>query len=311
MIELVITLGVVALLASVAITQYSSYADQGRRTSVRQDLDTIRTAIAIEQTTTRRPYLRKLPPPHLLKSRRAGAGESTFVDPFGNPYTVDPQQCIVYSWGQNCEDEQGEGDDIALDYETVGTSAHFPAPKNLRALAGGPPVVLTWTAVVWPQGIKGYLVERRNQGQTDWQTLSLDPVAPEEFPRYSDPAPSTNGPALYRVKTVQKTTGNTSPPSSQVGWVQTQSAAPTLEISPTDPSASPGEPIRFEISARSFGAALTTLKFGPEEFPLDGSTANLQLTRTYNHNTRVRVVVEDSAGNITRGLIIVRIVHNE
>lgn len=215
MVELMLCMGIIALIASVGIVSWTSQSAQAQEEATRQELDAIRRAIELSQTSTHKPWRDVRPPREGLAG---SSGDGPARDRWGGEFRVNPLKHLVYSPGLNGLDELGEGDDIALSYDAI-DRPRLRAPQRLRLTSAGPPVCLAWEPMDLSPPLAGYRVERRSERETTW-TVLLSPasVPPSPTPTYVDTLPITSPTAFYRVVAVGFPGTPDSPPSDQVGW---------------------------------------------------------------------------------------------
>ena len=288
MVELVLAMSIAAAIAAISITYYGDYQDTGQRAAIKQDLDALRRAVELYETQTRRPYRKNVPP--------VGPGinfRGKMTDPWSSPYRIDPDKCIIYSFGPNLTDDGGKIDDIKLEYSSLSTSGPSRPPRQLTVQAPGPPVLLSWQPPSGSPKLAGYRVERRLNDTANWEQINVDFVAPDSAPTFVDSSPGGNL-VYYRVIAVTDG-GSESPPSDQAGWSQSQSSKPQLYVSPRVRTVPQGQTVSFTIRAKSFGSPLKRLRFDNENLDLSGTQVSLtrQLTFDADDDFRVSVIDEE------------------
>ena len=282
-------LTIAAAIASISITYYREYQEDGTRAAIKQDLDALRRTIELYETQTRRAYRKNTPP--------VGVGigyRGKLEDLWGNPYKILPEKCIVYSFGPNGLDDEGTVDDIVLQYSSLASKGPLRAPRQLVAQRVGPPVLLSWQPPSGNPTLQGYRVERRLSDSSVWETISTTCVAAVPAPTFMDSAPGGNL-VYYRVVAIAEDDSE-SPPSDQTGWALSQSSRPQLYISPRVKTVTNGQTVDFNIKLKSFGAPLQRLVFDGEELELNGTEASLtrQVTFTRSRDFEVEVFDEES-----------------
>ena len=289
LVEVILTLTIAAALASISISTYREYQEEGERTAVIQDLDAIKRAVELYETQTHRPYRKATPPV------ASGLGfQGKLSDQWGNPYRISPENSMVYSYGENGIDEGGSGDDISLEINSLDSTPLLEPPRSLSVEDDGSKVRLTWSPPRRGQRPKEYRIERRSGRSSQWQEIAKVPHSPSESPEFADDT-APKGVSYYRITAIDSE-GLESKPSEQAGWAARGNSRPSLFVLPKKVNVKKGESIEFDLRCQSFGSKLDCLEFDGEEIELEGSKAELRLSRAFEVSKSLRIELLDEEG---------------
>ena len=212
LIEVVITVGILALLAGISVVFYGEYASTSKESTTIQNLDTLRRTIEMSEATTRIPCksgsVDKLHHLHF-------SGNS--YDPWGNTYCVSRENKLVYSFGPDQSDNKGDGDDISIKYNGIEGNPTADPPLNLIAKGKPKAIKLIWTPPARNNGLEFYKIEKRLDGKTEWTILTKELLPASETTSWTDTS-SELSMVYYRVTAIYSA-GRESKPSQLAGWV--------------------------------------------------------------------------------------------
>ena len=286
MVEIMMSLGVLALLMSVAVTQYGAMQQEALHKAALAELDAIKNDIQRYQLERRCDYPARTPPPgENLQDRR---------DPWFAPFHVDPARHLIYSCGPDGHDDQGQGDDVATSYDAYAFAELHPALGFRVADHGSDWVELTWQPVRYQPGIQGYNVYRRESaGASDFTTVPLNPalIPDSSEPKYRDEGVQPAKVYYYALEVIARdNTRATSP--SPVGFQIPQAAPPRLTVTPSNLTISAGQTAQFTIIASAYGSPLRQLKFDGQTFDVDAGEKTLVLSHTFTTAGPQRLTAE-------------------
>lgn len=291
MAELVITLGVVALVVSLAITFYSEYKSGALLSATRGDLDVIKKAIQAWQMEHKSSY------PHLDPPVKQSHDGAALVDPWGNPYRVLPHRALAYSFGPDGADDGGGGDDVCLEYVPMAYD-NLRAPEEFRVSRQQEDrVTLSWKPVfVKNDVVEAYELQRRDSLRPQWGITRT--VAGSSLD-WTDEGLSPKKTYYYRLRA--RSAGKALGPwAGPVGYRIVLSSGILLELSPTTGRFLRGTPISFLVAARGSGAALRKVTFDGSEVPIEEGRVQSTLERSFDRLGTQRLVLraEDTLGNV-------------
>lgn len=289
-VELVLTIGIVALIASISITIYSAYRAGALVSATRGDLDAIGKAVESWQMRNKAAFPHVDPP---VSQDREGKAP---VDPWGNPYRVDPQRGLIYSFGPDGEDQEGGGDDVTRSYPRL---AHdrLRAPEELKVIRQeADRVTLGWRPVLYTGGtVIAYDVQRRDSTAPQW--VALPGVAGTSL-THTDEGLSDRRTYYYRVRA--RTAETEGPWAGPLGYRIVSSSGVVAELSPLEGSCPEGTEMEFRIAVRGSGAALRKVSFDGEELPIEEGRVDRVVRRRFDRARQEILVLraEDTMGNV-------------
>lgn len=276
MVEIMVAMGVLTLLLTLAVTHYGEMQADAQHKAALAELDAVRTDIHRYQIERRCEYTARTPPPgENLQDRR---------DPWFAPFRVDPARHLIWSIGPNGQDEQGQGDDISTPYDAYAFSELHP-PQNFRAADHGPDwVELTWQTVRFQGGIQGYNIFRRaSVASSDFTTVPINPsLLPDSSePKYRDVGLETGKVYYYALEVLGRDGTRVTAPAP-VGFQIPLTAPPRLTVTPATVTAAPGQAVQFTLVAAGYGSPVRQIKFDGKTYDVNASTKTLVVSRTWN-----------------------------
>ena len=211
MVEVVITVGIIAILAGISVVAYGEYASSSKESTTLQNLDTLRRTIEVYEARTRQPCRSG----SVDKLRHLNfSGDS--IDPWGNTYHVNRGNKVVYSFGPNQSDDKGDGDDVALKYNGIEGNPTADPPLNLTAKGKSKAIQLTWTPPARSEGLEFYKIERRFDGKSEGSIVTEELLPASKSTSWEDTS-SESSMIYYRVIAIYSE-GIESRPSALAGW---------------------------------------------------------------------------------------------
>lgn len=195
-VEIVIGMTIMSVLVGVTVSTYSDSAQRAREQIALDEARSISSAIQRWQLENQRPYPfdNVLPlVPRFLK--RVGQ------DPWGSQYGINPANRVVYSFGPDGLDDQGEGDDVGFFFDTSGDVAPGP-PQNLVVVRQGSDIRVTFqepTREADGSELGGDLATYRVyiRSATSTQVLTFADIAKASYTAAGQPYPATDIQSLY------------------------------------------------------------------------------------------------------------------
>jgi type II secretory pathway pseudopilin PulG len=277
MIEVMMALVIVLLLVSLSVVHYESMTDEAQEHAARGELDVLRNEIRRLQLERRAEYALELPP-------RDDQGRDR-RDPWAQLYRVDPAKHIVYSIGPDGRDDRGEGDDLSLKFDAYASIELKPPTGFKVAEHAGDWVRLTWNAVQYQGGVKGYNVFRRaSAAATEFTTppQNAELVPATETPEFRDEGLAP-GEVYYYALEVVANDGTSVRAPAPLGFQIALEGPPRLSIAPARGSVDPDRNVTFNISAAGAGAPLSGMAFDGQTWAVDA----VEKTVTANRRWRV------------------------
>jgi len=207
-----LTIGILALLTGIAVVSYTEYGSSSDEATTKQNLDTLRRTIEMSEATTRRAC--KSGPVDKLKSLHF-AGDCK--DPWGNTYYVNSNKKVIYSFGPDRTDNNGDGDDVYIEYHGIEGNPVMDPPRDLVAKGSPESITLTWAPPARQNNLESYKIEKRLDGKTEWKALTTEPLPASEILSWIDTSDNKSM-VYYRVIAVYSI-GGESKPSQIAGWV--------------------------------------------------------------------------------------------
>lgn len=139
LIEVVLGLLILSMVVSISVSMFQGQTEKIKEDAAREQLQVIQNALTRWQLENNRPY-----PYSDLRAVESKYLDNVDTDPWGNPFKVVPDQGVVYTYGANRTDDNGEGDDYKTRFGVTQVANPQP-PSRLVCKPQGTAVELSWT----------------------------------------------------------------------------------------------------------------------------------------------------------------------
>lgn len=301
MVEIMMAMGVLTLLLTVAVTHYSDMQADAQQKACLSELDAVKNDIQRYQLERRAEYTARTPPPaENLQDRR---------DPWFAAFRVDPARHLIWSIGPDGKDDQGGGDDVTTSYDAYAFAELHP-PQGFRAIDQGPSwVELGWQPVKFQGGVQGYNVFRRESvAASDFSTRPInDALLPDSSePKYRDEGLEPGKVYYYALEVVGRDGTRVTAPAP-LGFQIPLTAPPRLTVTPAVVAVAPNQVVQFTIVAAGYGAPVRQIKFDGKTYDCDNSSKTLVISRSWNLPGTERLSAEAFDADNRRAVVDVQV----
>lgn len=281
-VEIVIGMAIMATLLGVTINTYQDSVSRARREVALSDAKAIANSVQRWQLDNNRPYpfdsVLPLVPQYIRNVKN---------DPWSGSFQIDSVRKVVYSFGPNGVDDQGQGDDIPYFFDTRADVPPGP-PENVTVRLDGADVRVSWRppsrnsdgSLAVAGDVADYTVFIRSAQEIEPATWTAnEPGAPQGDgslfflrPRIDianiiyPTVPNALDQSYYFTVRARDPAGNFSPPSNQAGLFVAKTVDPRIVVfqpSSTTPGVSSAFSFFIEVADADANLARVRLNGWP------------------------------------------------